>query len=234
MSTLSLPPRIQRKRTKGWRKPDEAVYVGRGSYWGNYVQPVVDGDYAAAVRAFEVWLDCHPEMIERARRELRGRTLMCWCPLDRPCHADVLLRVANTPLPEQSALVGPLGNGRGFSPELLLAALRRDAASDASGGLAAAVKLLADWPEEYLAPDAVCSLIHVESTEDGLIAWVDWPRLAAAYMTDSFPVEPHIAAAWAFAAHLAVGMTIVVEAVLSDMTYPTMLVALDMAGVQRR
>jgi len=26
---------------------------------------------------------------------LRGRPLACWCALDRPCHADVLLRLAN-------------------------------------------------------------------------------------------------------------------------------------------
>lgn len=26
---------------------------------------------------------------------LRGRDLCCWCPLDRECHADVLLEVAN-------------------------------------------------------------------------------------------------------------------------------------------
>jgi hypothetical protein len=30
-----------------------------------------------------------------ARRELRGRDLACWCSLDGPCHADVLLKVAN-------------------------------------------------------------------------------------------------------------------------------------------
>jgi hypothetical protein len=29
------------------------------------------------------------------RRELRGRDLACYCPLDGPCHADVLLEVAN-------------------------------------------------------------------------------------------------------------------------------------------
>lgn len=27
--------------------------------------------------------------------ELRGRDLACWCPLDQPCHADVLLELAN-------------------------------------------------------------------------------------------------------------------------------------------
>jgi hypothetical protein len=26
---------------------------------------------------------------------LRGKNLACWCPLDRPCHADVLLELAN-------------------------------------------------------------------------------------------------------------------------------------------
>ncbi|WP_269062108.1 DUF4326 domain-containing protein [Salipiger marinus] len=26
--------------------------------------------------------------------ELRGRDLACWCP-DGPCHADVLLKIAN-------------------------------------------------------------------------------------------------------------------------------------------
>jgi hypothetical protein len=30
-----MPQRIQRRRTKGWRMPAGAVYVGRGSKWGN-------------------------------------------------------------------------------------------------------------------------------------------------------------------------------------------------------
>jgi hypothetical protein len=29
--------------------------------------------------------------------ELRGKNLACWCPLDQPCHADVLLELANAP-----------------------------------------------------------------------------------------------------------------------------------------
>lgn len=28
--------------------------------------------------------------------ELRGKNLACWCPLDQPCHADVLLELANS------------------------------------------------------------------------------------------------------------------------------------------
>jgi hypothetical protein len=33
---------------------------------------------------------------DRIRAELRGKDLACWCPLDQPCHADVLLEVANS------------------------------------------------------------------------------------------------------------------------------------------
>lgn len=29
--------------------------------------------------------------------KLRGKNLACWCALDKPCHADVLLEIANTP-----------------------------------------------------------------------------------------------------------------------------------------
>jgi hypothetical protein len=32
---------------------------------------------------------------DAARLELRGKDLACWCPLDQPCHADVLLEIAN-------------------------------------------------------------------------------------------------------------------------------------------
>jgi len=37
-----------------------------------------------------------PFTAEDVRRELRGKDLACWCPLDEPCHADVLLQVANS------------------------------------------------------------------------------------------------------------------------------------------
>jgi hypothetical protein len=29
--------------------------------------------------------------------ELRGKNLACWCKPDQPCHADVLLELANDP-----------------------------------------------------------------------------------------------------------------------------------------
>jgi len=33
--------------------------------------------------------------VQDVRRELRGRDLACWCPLDQACHAGVLLTIAN-------------------------------------------------------------------------------------------------------------------------------------------
>ena len=30
-------------------------------------------------------------------QQLRGKTLMCWCREDEPCHGDILLRLANGP-----------------------------------------------------------------------------------------------------------------------------------------
>ena len=33
--------------------------------------------------------------IAEVRGRLAGRDLACWCPLDQPCHADVLLELAN-------------------------------------------------------------------------------------------------------------------------------------------
>jgi hypothetical protein len=102
-----MPKRIQRQRTKGWRMPEGAIYVGRPSRWGNpfRVWPSGGPEYsptaAAAVashRAFikGVWR-AHPEWFA----PLRGHDLACWCPLEDengnrvPCHADVLLELAN-------------------------------------------------------------------------------------------------------------------------------------------
>ena|SRR5690625_3167531 len=108
-----MPSRIQRKRTKGWRKPEGAVYVGRGTRWGNpytitrtFTGYIVDGpnlrvEYpsrrratAVAVDAFRAWLGSDPGRVGEVRAELAYRDLMCWCAPADACHADVLLDVA--------------------------------------------------------------------------------------------------------------------------------------------
>jgi hypothetical protein len=107
---MSHPTRIQRKRSKGWRMPEGAVYIGRGSQWGN---PYVIGRDGTAKECIEKyardWLpythqpphnsttdflisQCNLEGIIHS---LRGKTLACWCKETEPCHGDWLLKIAN-------------------------------------------------------------------------------------------------------------------------------------------
>jgi hypothetical protein len=119
-----MPERVQLKRTAGWCKPPGAVVVARPSKWGNPIKlaevaaqyPSLDEIAVArlVVRDFEVlarrgslgfpnwrFLDGHRGPVEwtypsldQIRAELRGKDLCCWCP-NHPCHADVLLEIAN-------------------------------------------------------------------------------------------------------------------------------------------
>lgn len=106
----SPPARIQRKRARGWKKPDNTVCVTRGSCWGNpfivdcTVEPGTTKQFSSyiavptaedAVACYRGYLDASPDLKERARRNLRGKNLACWCDLDQPCHGNVLLEVAN-------------------------------------------------------------------------------------------------------------------------------------------
>jgi hypothetical protein len=51
---------------------------------------------APAIAAHRRWLlDERPDLVERARTELAGKDLCCWCAEDVPCHADTLIEVAN-------------------------------------------------------------------------------------------------------------------------------------------
>lgn len=108
-----MPKRIQRKRTKGWKMPPNTVYVGRPGKWGNpwrigtyrceghgfdYIQERVD-DAVTAARFFRHMVEMPGDRAypsnEMIVRNLRGKNLACWCALDQPCHADVLLELAN-------------------------------------------------------------------------------------------------------------------------------------------
>jgi hypothetical protein len=97
---LGPPVRIQRRRTAGWRMPDSAVYVGRPTRWGNpYPHTGTPASRAAVVAAYRDLLDRDPDLTAAARRLLAGRDLACWCPPEQPCHADVLLELANPTTP---------------------------------------------------------------------------------------------------------------------------------------
>lgn len=114
------PERIQLSRKKGWRMPPNTVKVDRSTIWGNHwivwQDPNENGQWIATRNSSEH----HPvgtkaEGIAVAVREharelklkrdsygfaswllpLRGKNLACWCQPDQPCHADVLIELAN-------------------------------------------------------------------------------------------------------------------------------------------
>lgn len=128
-----MPKRIQRSRAKGWRMPENTVYVGRGTPHGNpfpvtkaystscgVTEPIwsvgtwngpalwfassADEARSIAVRAYREWINLpmRKTLRDRVRSELRGKDLACWCPIGSPCHADVLLEIANGFVCEES------------------------------------------------------------------------------------------------------------------------------------
>lgn len=103
-----MPIRVQRKRTKGWRMPPNTVSVTRPGPYGNPYQIGRDGTAAECVAKFrKAWEDAIAigAMPPRAPPmpfnkpiylgPLKGKNLACWCAIDHPCHADVLLEIAN-------------------------------------------------------------------------------------------------------------------------------------------
>ena len=99
--------------------PENTVSVARPTKWGNpfTIEAALESEYASTETAREFVVTCFREWLgpsqqgrdwwhgpESDRRratilsnlaDLRGKNLACWCPLDAPCHADVLLEIAN-------------------------------------------------------------------------------------------------------------------------------------------
>jgi len=69
--------------------PENTVYVGRGSKWGNPFPVTTDMPLDKSLELYRDQLDI------TGLKELQGKNLACWCPLDKPCHADILLELAN-------------------------------------------------------------------------------------------------------------------------------------------
>lgn len=91
MSEREMPVRVQLSRKKGWRMPPNTVKVSRPSPFGNYAGSTkqdFDDDLARMSNADRVFF------MDKVK-ELRGKNLACWCSLDKPCHADTLLELAN-------------------------------------------------------------------------------------------------------------------------------------------
>lgn len=126
MLMAGLPARLRLSRAKGFDLQRasrdlnglSATSVARPGRWGNPFVTGRDGTRAECVELFAMLCagylcftartgiepqEASMTAIRRdGRRSLRGRNLACWCSLDGPCHADVLLSVADTPTPDLS------------------------------------------------------------------------------------------------------------------------------------
>ena len=113
-----MPKRIQLSRRRDWRLPPRAVKVDRATRWGNpyRINERVDAKQvkrwgwnfspmgmkcvcqssAEAVARFRHVLLWDGAIHDFIRNELGGRDLACWCAPDQPCHADVLIEIANS------------------------------------------------------------------------------------------------------------------------------------------
>jgi hypothetical protein len=109
--------RVQRKRTKGWRMPENTVYVGRPTMYGNpwsmsdsdvqyylnVVTPKGSRSVETAKMQKQIVAQYHAWLLEPPQRDLRramiedlrDKDLACWCRLDAPCHADVIIEYIN-------------------------------------------------------------------------------------------------------------------------------------------
>lgn len=75
--------------------PNDAVYVGRGSPYGNPFIMGKDGDRNEVCDKYEKMIQNNPDLIARVKRDLKGKDLICFCSPKR-CHGDTLLRIANS------------------------------------------------------------------------------------------------------------------------------------------
>ena len=97
------PQRVQLKRSAGWKMPANTLKVDRTTRWGNPFTIAECGSAAVAVAQHGRWMrgeiaapgGVEPPSRDVLRTALGGRNLACWCAPNGPCHADLLLLLAN-------------------------------------------------------------------------------------------------------------------------------------------
>lgn len=110
---VTRPARVQLSRKKGWRLPENTVSVARPGKFGNPFTVGCDPSefsvalphYCAGVREAVACFRYYAESWIAITRggwiaPLRGKNLACWCKPGEPCHADVLLELANQDSPQ--------------------------------------------------------------------------------------------------------------------------------------
>ena len=98
------PIRIQRKRIKGWTMPENTVYVGRPTKWGNPYSISVGRSHS--LKFYRTWLEERLKEDPHFLDDLKDKNLACWCKLSQPCHVDVLLEKLKSHAPAKPTVTG--------------------------------------------------------------------------------------------------------------------------------
>lgn len=86
------------------KKEPYDVYIGRpgrlvkGGIWGNPFIIGADGTREEVLEKFEAYLRGHPQLLAKAREELKGKVLGCWCAPEK-CHGDIYKKLIEDELP---------------------------------------------------------------------------------------------------------------------------------------
>lgn len=102
--------------------PPDAVYIGRGTPWGNPFIIGPNGTRDEVISQYKFWLQNQPALVERIKRDLKGKDLLCHC---KPfaCHGDLLLEIAN-PMNDEAQILAPFSPSNPTSMEQMIYALR--------------------------------------------------------------------------------------------------------------
>lgn len=73
--------------------PPNTVYIGRPTKWGNPFPSHEEKDRELVVTLYAIWLGEQLRKDPHFLDPLKGKNLACWCRLDRPCHADIILKI---------------------------------------------------------------------------------------------------------------------------------------------
>lgn len=96
-----MPKRIQRKRIKGWRLPENTVCINRPTRWGNPFKvgqlktPMSAMSLDEVLLCYETYLKQKLEINPNFLTPLRGKDLACFCKENEPCHGDILIKYSN-------------------------------------------------------------------------------------------------------------------------------------------
>ncbi|OMQ44976.1 hypothetical protein BKP54_11250 [Ensifer sp. 1H6] len=104
LETNGLPAAIVARPSKYGNPVTELDFTDLQSIWREMGRKPIEGTWRQhAVRCFDAWIGGEiaemgkPPTAAEIRRDLKGQNLACWCKPGEPCHADVLLEIANSP-----------------------------------------------------------------------------------------------------------------------------------------